>query len=669
MAELVQDAHRRLWAKLTVDEADALINNWECMCQKVVAYLPIDKAVRPCRHDGESSVPWWVVSYLAKRSQKHIGVTKRPPTFYELKRALDDLERRLHWRMFFHKKGETAPPHFCPKMCMPSRAEAAASREVTSFARSVKDELRVRFSEALRADKHSRPDNRTRIDIMAEQTLKEGKIVVMESDKEGLWAVTDPEGFKQLESEVLANGSYDRIDLQDIDSMRLRREYMELVKKLTHDARRIKRFLLEPIDRLKCAQNNVAKLRMKLKTHEQPGKVKARPIHDSSRCSFSNAGVYISDVVERCNEVKYPHLLRDSADLVQRLEGVEVAPHKALVAFDVADYYPTPQHDDLVNAAGRAFENQVTIDYDKVDAFKRLVTMVLHEQYVRPNVRDAVYRANKGSAIGMRASGGLCDNTLGERELVLLGNTDNLIDFYSRFKDDGFMICDGSDDDIVQLINEWNCMSDWRIEKVYIARRGCAEHMRHVVMQGGDDLEVVCSDHIDYLDLTLWFGDEWASNRRLDIKTFVKPTSNRIPLAFSSNHMLDCKLWWPKAEARRHARNCTSFRDAQKATKSLVCTLQDYPQEVVGNIQAKDYHLQRPNMLHGRRGRVCFSNANSQHVARMKLRFDSLYKKLNILKVFDDHKWKLSGVIDKFSFCFRNHTKHLRLAIRSTWPI
>ena len=110
-------------------------------------------------------------------------------------------------------------------------------------------------------------------------------LVVLESDKDGCWVVTDKEGFKHLEQEVVSNQAhYSHVSDLDIQPSRIRDEYAHCANVLSKFSwqKGLKRFLLSRETEILRRDSHKARLRMKGKTHKLPGQVKARAIHDGS---------------------------------------------------------------------------------------------------------------------------------------------------------------------------------------------------------------------------------------------------------------------------------------------------------------------------------------------------------------------------------------------------
>ena len=369
--------------------------------------------------------------------------------------------------------------------------------------------------------------------------------------------------------------------------------------------------------------------------------------------------------------------------MIKIIEGTVVSNSSAVVSFDITDYYPTPSHPNLVDTAGRAFASQEQNDAAKIEAFKNLTTLILREQYVQTQVGKRTYRCNTGSAIGMRASGGLCDSHLAEREASLLFTRmvvakDTIGDgsLYRRFKDDGLIFIEGTDTQIIELFRGWNRISEWRIDKITICRQGTRTASSEKFRLDDRMFEVERNCRVTYLDLEMWFGERWQRCGRLDLRTFCKPTSIKTPLSFDSAHRENCKAWWPLAEARRFARSCGTMAHWRQQTENLLLKIPDYPLDVRRRLQDPSIYWRRAALVNGRARRGCvFGQTNSlrlrdKRTCVLKLRSDKACERVQFEKILRRNAYHLKALSDAVDLrvSWLNHCKHMRLALRLTWP-
>ena len=218
------------------------------------------------------------------------------------------------------------------------------------------------------------------------------------------------------------------------------------------------------------------------------------------------------------------------------------------------------------------------------------------------------------------------------------------------------------------------------IEKICICRSDTTGISSEVVeLRGGALLEVERSSSIAYLDLELSFGRRWSACGCLDVKTHFKPTAIKTPLSFDSAHRFNCKAWWPLAEARRFARTCSDYSDWKRNIDSLTSRISDYPQAIRQKMRDPAIHLRRAVLVNGRVRRGCVLSTNrtqrlqeqtQQRTCVAKFRSDESLQRIEIQNIFDRNAYHLGDLQNVFRarVCWQNHDKHLRLALRRTWP-
>ena len=667
---------------MTVSQVSDIWKRKDLSRKSVYEFDPASRSVGEC---GKAT-SWWLADYLARRSGKHISAKSKAPSAMEVENSLKEFERKLGWAAFFHKHGERdSREAFNPKLHVPSSRMAKPHQGVQRFMSHIRSEVekrRLRLIESARTPGQF-VDNP--FERMAEDEIREKEVVILEADKDGCWVTTTRKGFEHLEGEILSSGSYIAIDQDEIRVKEMKKRYSEACGVLSKGTKALKRFLFSKMGSFHDPRMHAAKLRMKVKTHKPAGMVKARAIHDGSMNPMGPGAAFVSDVMENYVRREFKHVIKDSTEMVACIEQLEVDKKSALVTFDITDYYPTPEHSDLVSTAGRALQG-AEAEVDKTKAFKDLTSLILTEQYVTSQVDKKLYKCNKGSAIGMKASGGLCDGCLGERETSLLFTRFQLqpdkvgiVKLYKRFKDDGLIVVEGDDLQITELIRAWNRISDWKIEKVTICRESTSEVRSKVIAIDGLKLEVEENPRIAYLDLELWFGERWRRSKLMDLRTYVKPTAVKVPLSYDSGHRESCKIWWPMAESRRFARTCGSYLEWKSQVKSLIARIPDYPSALHTKMLDPEIHHRRSVIVNGRARRGCvFIDGNAQHSQTSsdvklrtivcKMRYNRISAGINVVKVMRRFQHIIRELPVRIVPSWLNPGRHLRLAVRVTWP-
>ena len=282
----------------------------------VYQFVPETRSVQEC----DKSTPWWLVDYLARRSGKHISARNTASSQKEISCSLDEFERKLGWASHFAKHGEPEnAERFNPKLHVPSKRSAERDPHVTNFMRNVRTEAEKRLKKRLEASRDS-PMVENPLERRAELEIESKNYVILEADKDGCWVLTTARGFEHLENEILRSGAYSQIDPQKIQIRDARKVYGESCAVLARGSKALRRFLFSKFDSFMDVRLHAAKLRMKVKTHKGPGKVKARAIHDGSTSPMGPAAAYISDVMERYVKTKFGHVIKDSTEMIRQIE-------------------------------------------------------------------------------------------------------------------------------------------------------------------------------------------------------------------------------------------------------------------------------------------------------------------------------------------------------------
>jgi len=66
----------------------------------------------------------------------------------------------------------------------------------------------------------------------------------------------------------------------------------------------------------------------------------------------------------------FDRILKDSRHLLQVIEDNPVYPIEAIITFDISDYYPNADHDQLIGAAVNAYRHIESNNLQEVTAFR-----------------------------------------------------------------------------------------------------------------------------------------------------------------------------------------------------------------------------------------------------------------------------------------------------------
>ena len=103
---------------------------------------------------------------------------------------------------------------------------------------------------------------------------------------------------------------------------------------------------------------------------------------------------------------------------------------------------------------------------------------------------------------------------------------------------------------------------------------------------------------IDFLDITVYKGEKYARQSKLDIKPYFKPTNKFQYLQYSSAHPKSTFSSIIKGELARLLRNCSQKQEYCKISTKIAKIFKDrgYPTQLVDRIQNKVPYSARPEL-------------------------------------------------------------------------
>lgn len=242
------------------------------------------------------------------------------------------------------------------------------------------------------------------------------------------------------------------------------------------------------------------------KIHKTP--VKGRVICPSHSWVTTNVSKWLA---AELNELvrHQPTVLMDARELIRELEGMTVSRDALLVTFDVESLYPNIDTAVAVPNVGSFIDQPL-----KRQCVEELLTFVMRNNYF--TFRGATYHQTHGTAMGTAVAPPYANLDLARFETGLLSQLTTQPTLYKRFIDDGFIVWEGSESELQQLLNAWNTRRH-RIRITYEISR----------------LEV------HFLDLRIWKDLDCADNRvPLVVSTYEKPMNKYLYIPFMSMHRL-----------------------------------------------------------------------------------------------------------------------------------
>ena len=296
----------------------------------------------------------------------------------------------------------------------------------------------------------------------------------------------------------------------------------------------------------------VCKLLLQLKTHKEPGSVKARNVHATVRHPFAPLGKFLSMKLRTYLNHKN-HLVKDSKDLLRKLQHYRFPEGSVLMSADIADFFMTGDHMYLSKHASGPFDNA-----DERKLYQDVILFLCYHQYIGSDTINAagrrrVWHVICGSGMGCNFSSEVSDTAFyfgGERRFVLnqaIRKRFHVLAYF-RFRDDILAVVQRVDGSTVKFVEAWRSHlriteCAWKLEKWQISSVG-----------------------LNFLDVNLFFD-----NGRLQSRPYIKATSLGIPLSEGSAHQSSVHCAWPKAMLKRYA-TLSSHRHYYEVAKAMLMT-------------------------------------------------------------------------------------------------
>ncbi|CAE7846274.1 unnamed protein product, partial [Symbiodinium necroappetens] len=181
--------------------------------------------------------------------------------------------------------------------------------------------------------------------------LKSGEYGAVPTDKDGGYAMVHKTSFVAALIQSMDQNTYDPdVMLHDLSAQDYVENYASLVQWIAEDARdpTLGHALLRDVRM--GNRRFISRVIANVKTHKQPGNMGLRIIHSSPGLCISPAMRWISEHIRQFFSDK-PHLLRDTDDLLFKLQSVVVSESAKLVRFDIRDYFMSGSHAQIADLA------------------------------------------------------------------------------------------------------------------------------------------------------------------------------------------------------------------------------------------------------------------------------------------------------------------------------
>jgi len=495
---------------------------------------------RSCSTLGIGQISW-PCEWLLSHNRKHIFVNRHPP-LQRMHFALVNWENKVRWR--FHLADSPENPwrqlKDKTKVTPPCSYPLPASWEVTlgEVRELVAEHCRLKFLQ----QSYHRSSFSTALARFASLPLKFGMYGTIETDKDGGWSVIKKTDLMAEEDRVLNKPWYKKLAYPHEYEKDICILYDCVVQEFFQADLVLRRALLSSMHNYKHAFSTLS---LKIKSHKDPGEIECRPIHMSVSSPFAPGMRFIQQHL-RSYISQFPHVLRDSKDLCQKLSRRRFSPGVYMVRCDVKDFFLSGSAKDILRDVELGFA-----DWQYKDAALALLKMLLDNQYVKlRGGRDSLWRCIRGTGMGLLLSGEVSDATLLnklELNFLLAPKVRAFfgIEAYFRFKDDMILFLD----------------SKLRFHGLMAAIQKRAEYYR-----------ITHEVHIEestMLDLHISKGADFGLTGSFTIRPFRKSTSQWVALNPSSVHAPHVHTAWPLSLEKRYRGLCNRPRDADVIVRNF----------------------------------------------------------------------------------------------------
>lgn len=518
--------------------------------------------------------------------------TLRPPAARVFENQVQDFCRSI--RLHYKYADKPDDPDFNPKLYVksgwnPPREDPDLEENLYK----IRQELLTNLSD-------NRPlwkNNLSREERSGLREIKEDPSVrVLATDKNLGPALVSTEWVKQETLKHLNDTkTYSKVTADDWTYRRLKviETRDKLVNSFSHFLPLNSHKFLRSIDNV-SSSFNPAKFYIIPKIHKSP--IVGRPIAASHSYITRPISIFVDELVKP--SIIMPTVLRDSGELIQCLEKVELPANCLLVTADVSSLYPNIDTKKAIIALDLLLrESKVA----QTPLLVQLTRLVFENNFLKSEFSNDIYHQTFGIAMGTPFAVTAANAFMYHHERDIVETHSRYITLYKRFIDDIFVIWAGPHENLLEFLHAINT-KDERIKITY----------------------EISESKISFLDLLL-FKD--SASKMLQYSTFQKPLNKYLYIPYESFHPASNKKAFIKGELMRYARNSSKFHSFSE-TRLLFwkrLRLRGYPAKFLLPIFREIHYSNRkkwffkPDRLSRHRRVVFKTSFNCSHVGIKKV--------------------------------------------------
>lgn len=571
--------HRRLMNFVGSDMSDwQWLSCFSILQDKVYIFHPDSSSVTLA--GSTSEIPWQALWFLTRYHKKHRFNRRFPNSLDKVLPFLKSFEAKVRWAYKFQDHPGNMPAirvkgRFtidCPSTDCPSLEE---------WLRGFRSAFLAGYNSSMKRSRASDLSNVSPLAQVGYRMLMSSDMAAIPTDKDGGYTLIQRGELANVHSQILESNSYRRV--HSVDWSSVARAYTRLAYSVGshYNDRRLGSTLSKSLY-IEDA-TFISTLKTTCKTHKPPGAVGFRNIHSSSGWKLQGLSLWLAQELKALLlRTGATHILKDSADFVEKLSRVPLHTSQEVAKVDVKDFFMSGSPDELLTPILESLPTSSTQELRYRNLLKEVAEFLLENQYISSRVLgdDRVYLVTRGTGMGLIHSGELADVSLylkAERPWATDAQVmeRHYVNTLFRFKDD-----------ILVFLND---LRGWRkYFEGYSDRAGCFKL----------EVEDINDQRVTFLDLEVYKGQaSWKA------RPFIKPTNLGIPLSTSSSHPRSIHLSWPKGVLRRLATLCDSQGDMDKVHRIFTERLHQFFHHPKVVIQVSAMELQ-PSRARTRRGNM-----------------------------------------------------------------
>lgn len=267
----------------------------------------------------------------------------------------------------------------------------------------------------------------------------------------------------------------------------------------------------------------------------KPDPLASRPISAQHSYILAPLSKALANVLLK-EQYKHPEITADTISFINRIETFQTTESFVFLTYDVEACYPNIDIHDAI----KTLQDNIKELRENNYFWTKILKLIMFNNYVIAN--ENIYRQLTGTATGTQAAPPFANLYLYFKFKNILEDPSILLQ--ERFIDDGFLLTKTIEDAkriTKDLNNATNLTLTYSINQ----------------------------NEAIFLDLTVYKGDRYKSEKKLDLKPYFKPTNRLLYMPMISHHPHSMKAGIVKGEAIRLLRNSTSKLEWLKALEFI----------------------------------------------------------------------------------------------------